>query len=207
MVVCDRCQAPLETPLACGACGALHAVDERATPFDILGLPAAYALDRAELERRLVRFGRLVHPDFFAAAPAEQRARAERNSARLNAAHAVLADDAARADWIVTHLGGPAAGKERDLPRDFLMEVLEWNETLEAAADAPDRLGRLEPLDAELSARRRAALERVAALLTPLPERGAAPLRDARQELDVLRYLDRSLARIEDLRVGRPSHR
>lgn len=162
------------------------------------------SVDAAELKRRLLRFSRLVHPDFFAARDAKVREAAERASADLNAAHALLADEASRADWLVRAAGGPDERAERALPKAFLMEVLEWNETLEAARATPSQpaaLEALEPLDVELGARRRRVLDGLHKLLTPLPASGDERWLHARRELNAERYLDRTLREIAALRV------
>jgi Fe-S cluster assembly iron-binding protein IscA len=62
-----NCQAELETPLACSACGALLLVPARERDaVRVLGIEPPFELDRRELKRRLLSFSRLVHPDFFA---------------------------------------------------------------------------------------------------------------------------------------------
>jgi molecular chaperone HscB len=209
-IPCPRCGARLETPLACGGCGALLEPGAEPSPFDALGLEPAWALDRGALRRHLLRLSRLVHPDFFGAAEAGQRELAERNSARLNRGFEVLADDLARADWLIVARGGPAEGALRDMPQTFLLEVLEWNEALEEAREAPAGSApreRLDGLATELAAARDEALERLGALLEPLPEPGAPALADARRELNALRYLRRTLDQIEALRLEQASSR
>lgn len=217
---CSACGAPLETPVACPSCGAVQPLTDPATPFDVLGLEPAFVLDERELRRRLTRFSRLVHPDFFGTADAATRERAEQNSARLNQAFDVLSDDAARADWLVVHLGGPAENQERTMPQAFLVEVLEWNEVLEeataarstgsAAGQARGSGGvdpRVEALAGELGQRRTSALHALRGLLEPLPERGSPRLATARRELNALRYLDRALRQIESLRLAHAARR
>lgn len=204
---CPACGAPLETPVACGACGTIHAVSETASPFEILGLRPGFELEGSELRRRSTRFSRLVHPDFFAGADPAVRERAERNSARLNQAFDVLADAQKRADWLVVHLGGPTEESERSMPQAFLMEVLEWNELLEEVRASGAADPRLAGLAADLAQRRAQGLERLARLLQPLPARGAPELVAARSELNALRYLDRALREIESLRLDRAERR
>jgi molecular chaperone HscB len=171
---CPHCSAPLETAASCASCKRPLELGESATPFDLLGIPLAYAVDVALLRKRLLRISRDIHPDFFGAAAPELRALAERNSARVNKAFEILSDDVERADWLVRDLGGPDEQSERAMPREFLMEVLEWNETLEEAR-ANERAfdPRLVDLRRELSERRDAALSQIARLLTPLPARGS----------------------------------
>ncbi len=207
MTNCPACNAPLETPVACGACGAVHAVPEIATPFEILGLEPNFALDERDLRRRLTRFSRLVHPDYFAAAPPDVRERAERNSARLNAAFEILADPVRRADWFVGHLGGPAEDAERSMPKPFLLEVLEWNEVLEEARAASKPDPRVEALAADLADRRATSLATITKRLDPLPPRGSEALTAVRRELNAVRYLDRALHTIEALRLAHAERR
>jgi len=205
---CARCSAELETPLGCSACGALAVLADDPGPFAVLGIDPAYAIDPQELRRRLVRFSRMTHPDFFATADEEQRLRAERATALLNEAYATLSDDVARADHLVETLGGPDENVERAMPQEFLMEVLEWNETLEEAREpeaVPDT--KLEALQRDLQDRRARTLAEIARRLTPLPAHGSPALRDVRRELNAVRYVDRALRQIEGLRLSRAEAR
>jgi molecular chaperone HscB len=200
---CPSCGAKLETPLGCGSCGALLSPPAPPSPFEAFDLEPAYALEISELERRLRRFGRVLHPDYFAADEAK-RALAERNSAALNEAYETLADPAARADWLVRWLGGPSEGERREMPKAFLMEVLEWNEAIEAAEGAAGGAARraaLGDLTATLREHRAEVLAAVERLLTPLPARGDAKLAEVRAQLNALRYLDNALARIAALEL------
>jgi molecular chaperone HscB len=207
---CPRCGAERSTPLACDACGVLFPPSDDLGPFETLGLAPAWKVDAAALRKRLLALTRRTHPDFFADAEPQQRELAERNSALANQAYETLSDDLARADWLVTWLGGPREGELRDMPQTFLMEVLEWNEALEEARDAapgsPAR-ERLSALARELASAREAALARLGGLLEPSPERGAAALAAARRELNALRYVRRTLDQIEALRLERASPR
>lgn len=203
MSACPRCGAPLEALTGCAACGTVLEVRADATPFELLGLETLYDVDARELRKRHLRASRGVHPDFFGGAPVEVRAQAERNAALLNGALETLGDDARRADWLVQHLGGPDEIAERAMPQAFLMEVLEWNEVLEEARAAASFDARLAGLERDLRAQRTAALAAIARLLTPLPVPGAPALRTARQQLNVLRYVDRALADIEAQRLSK----
>jgi molecular chaperone HscB len=202
---CAACGSELRTPLVCERCGALLEPPAAVTPFQLLGLEPAFALDLDAIRRRVLVLTRALHPDFHANAGPAQKRRAEDGTAALNAAFHVLADDARRADWLVRDLGGPAEDAERAMPPAFLEEVLEWNEAIEEAraraADGAAR-ARLAPLAGRLEAERASALQRIGALLTPLPARGAPALRSARQELNAVRYLDRALRELGDLRLA-----
>lgn len=207
MNVCPRCQATLETPLACSGCGELLAAagGAHADPFAIFGLEPKWALDEAGLKRRLLRFARLVHPDFFATAGEPQRQAAEAASAALNSAFEVLVDEASRADWLIRHFGGPDEQADRSMPKSFLMEVLDWNEALEAARasapSAPERQA-IVRLAAELGERRRQVFDSIGARFLAHAAGKSGQLALARQDLNAARYLDKTLAEIAGLRVA-----
>lgn len=210
MADCPSCGSTLETPLGCGSCGALLEPDD-ASPFATLGLEPSFDVDAAELKRRLLRFSRIVHPDYFGSVSADLRALAERNSAALNAAADTLRDPFARADWLVGFLGGPGEGERREMPKPFLLEVLEWNEALEAASEAPPgspQRAALAGLETALRERREQVIANLRALLVPLPERRSPELERARAELNALRYLENMLRQISALKVEQAaSHR
>ena len=187
MSACPSCGSGLETPLVCTACGVLLSPDPPPTPFEALGVDVAFALDPRDLKKRLLRFSRYVHPDYFGTAAETVREAAERSSARLNDSYEVLVDDFRRADWIVREQGGPSEADERQMPQVFLMEVLEWNETLEEArAGGPGSpaWAALDKLQAELDEQRASTLARVARSLDPLPDKGSPSLTETRRELN-----------------------
>lgn len=189
---CPSCGEGLETPLACSACGVLVQIDEEPGPFEVLGLEPSIDVDAADARKRLRRFTRLVHPDFFALAGEDQVALAEAAGARLNAAHDLVTDFGARADWLVRHLGGPSEKELGAMPQTFLMEVMEWNEVLEENAPGSPCLT---ALAGELEDHRAGLVNSITAALTPLPPSGDDSLGAVRKDLNALRYVDRALAR------------
>jgi molecular chaperone HscB len=203
MADCSACGAVLDTPLGCETCGVVLETADPG-PFVVFGIAPTWNVDADDLKRRLRRFGRVVHPDFHTADPA-QRELAERATAQLNRAFEVLLDPFRRADWLIERLGGPSEKQERQMPQAFLMEVLEWNEALDeaegAAPDSPAR-ARLDTLAVTLNAEHARLLQDIGATLTPLPQSGAAELAGVRQRLNAVRYLGRTLYRIRDLRFG-----
>ncbi|MAF65508.1 MAG: hypothetical protein CMJ84_07605 [Planctomycetes bacterium] len=207
---CPYCEQRLETPFCCVSCGQLFRPAEEPTPFEAFGLPLNYGLDGEELDRRLLRFSRLVHPDFFATAPEEQRRIAEESTAALNGAFEILSDDARRADWVIGALGGPSAQEEKQLPREFLMEVLEWGERIEEARESPpgsETRAALDGLVSTLSRRRGQSLSQLNAALVPPPTERDPRLTEARHRLNAVHYLGRALAQLEALRLEQASSR
>lgn len=206
MKSCTRCGAQLETVLACSKCNALLDTNQALDPFSVLGLEPSWNIDLKDLQRRLVRSSRLVHPDFFANEAPAIRELAGAHSARLNDAYAQLVDPARRADWLVRSGCGPAADQDRSMPQAFLLQVLEWNESLESlrALPAAQRSQPARTLQTELGQQHSAILQRLGQLLEPLPSPGHANFMQARRELNSLAYVERALAELEALRLSSP---
>ncbi|MFT5733766.1 MAG: molecular chaperone HscB [Planctomycetota bacterium] len=202
--LCPGCQAPLQTPLACGACGVLINVSgpgsAEPSPFAILGLEVTFDVDTKDARKRLRRTAHKVHPDFYATAGEAQRELAEQNNAILNRAYEIVVDDVRRADWIVRHLGGPGEKDFGCMHQEFLLEVMDWNETLDENEPGSEEF---DALDADLKAERRHLIESIAGYLTPLPDpktsEGTEALKDVRKDLNALRYVDRALTRVAGL--------
>ncbi len=198
MSVCRACQAPLETPLGCSKCGALFTPPPGLSPFEIMGLERQAHVDSGALQKRLTRLARIVHPDFFSDSDQPTRQLAERHSAELNRAFEILSDPVQRAEWIVHDLGAPSERDSTPVPRAFLMQVLEWNELLDAAqapsASAAD-MEAVRGLSTQLDRDHSVVLQQLLASLDPVPARAAPALRGARELLNQLRYLDRARER------------
>lgn len=198
---CASCDAPMETPLACGACGVL--VDVTAmepSPFATLGLSVAFEVDAKDARKRLRRIAHQVHPDYYTTGGPEQLALAEHNNALLNRAYEIITDDVRRADWIVRQLGGPGEKDLGCMHQEFLMEVMEWNEVLdENEPGSPE----FQALESELREERERLVTAISGHLTPLPDpatpAGAEALKDVRKDLNALRYIDRALTRVAGL--------
>jgi len=199
-VVCASCGAAGGSAVVCLECGALGRVDED-DPFRAFGLDRAYDVDAGVVRKQLLKLQRATHPDFFATQGDDAREAAERATSSINAAKEILGDEQRRADWLVVALGGPSRDDDREMPQEFLMEVLEWNEVLEEARESPgaDAAG-LERLATDLAGAKDEALAAIRAALVPLPEHGAAPLAGVRRQLNALRYVDRALGEVHALR-------
>jgi len=107
--------------------------------FELLGLPASYALDPARLESRYRELQGQVHPDRFAAGSEAERRVAIQWAARANEAYRTLRDPVGRARYLL-QLKGFDTGEETNtaMPADFLMQQMEWRETVAGARAARD---------------------------------------------------------------------
>lgn len=190
---CPRCNVPLASPVACSGCGALWPVPVGTDHFALLGLPRAYGIDGARLERAYLKSSRLVHPDYFGGRPKEEQAQALRHTALLNDAYRTLTEPVRRGEYLLRLLGGKTASADRHTPPCFLAEMLELREEAD---------------DLELPAARKADLleqvsGRIAALLSELPplfERALAAPAQRAGILSALRSALNSYYYLETLR-------
>lgn len=159
-------------------------------PFDILGLPARFALDAQVLEARVRELQRALHPDKHAnGTPAERRAALSR-AVTVNEAHRALRDDLSRAAALL-RLRGREVREGGQADPAFLMEIMELRETL-GEARAARAIERVRALAAEV----RASVERSRAALTEaLDVQGDLDRADA--ELSKMRYYRRFLDEVE----------
>lgn len=107
--------------------------------FDILGLPLAFDLDRAAIERAFLSRAIAAHPDLAGEESADGSL-----ASKLNDAKRLLLDPEARANLLLARLGGPTASQEKSLPPTLLAEFMEAREGVDAAVAAADEaeLGR-----------------------------------------------------------------
>ena len=128
--VCKQCGRPLENPQRCRECGTFQPSDPHRDHFATLALPRSYDVDETLLERRLVAFGRDLHPD---RAEGCQRTLAVLGAAQVNEAYGILKDPYRRGEYLLRLLGGKSATEDKSVPAGFLEAMLEERESLEEA--------------------------------------------------------------------------
>jgi molecular chaperone HscB len=127
--------------------------------FDLFNLPQRFSIDLEVLNRAYREVQGQVHPDRFANASDAEKRVAMQWATRANEAFQVLKSPLQRAIYLC-ELNGIELGTESNtaMPREFLMQQMEWREELDDAKAAKD-LGELETLEMELK-NARSALER-----------------------------------------------
>ena len=107
--------------------------------FELLGLPLSYGIDLARLEQGYRDLQSRVHPDRHAAGSEAERRVAMQWATRANEAYRTLRDPVGRARYLLS-LKGYETDEESNtaMPPDFLMQQMEWRESVAAASAARD---------------------------------------------------------------------
>jgi molecular chaperone HscB len=158
--------------------------------FALLGLPVRFDVDLKQLERAYHETSKDVHPDRFVAAPAAERVAAISKFRALSDAYQLLRRDASRAEYLLA-LEGIVIGDNERIDPSLVMELLEEREVLAEARHKGDTAA-VERLQASMQARRRAALDEIRALFAHA-EHGEGKLAEIKQQLILLRYVERYL--------------
>ena len=126
--------------------------------FDLFNLPPAFAIDAGTLDAAFREVQGQVHPDRFVNATDAEKRVAMQWATRANEAYQTLKNPQKRAQYLC-ELHGVDLKTESNtaMPMAFLIQQMEWRETLGDAKAARD-LGGLEALDAEVGADRKARM-------------------------------------------------
>ena len=141
----------------------------QASDFELFGLPAAFSLDRGQLDLQWKSLQREAHPDRFASEGAAAQRIAMQWSVRINEAYNRLKDPLKRAAYLC-ELNGAAVNAENNtsMPPAFLMQQMEWREALDdckAINAAHPKIEALEKLLDEVDASHAATLKQIASFI------------------------------------------
>ena len=133
--------------------------------FELFRLPVQFAVDRQTLDKTYKEIQSLVHPDRFVTATEAEKRTAQQWAAMANDAYHILRNPIKRAAYLC-ELNGYNLNAETHVSMDpgFLMQQIEWRESLENARDDRD-IARLEKLDDEQRILRTEQMDMVGKLL------------------------------------------
>ncbi|OIN93050.1 MAG: Fe-S protein assembly co-chaperone HscB [Comamonadaceae bacterium CG1_02_60_18] len=130
--------------------------------FELFGLVARYAQDRAALDARWKDLQRQVHPDKFADQGAAAQRVAMQWSVRINEAYQRLKDPLKRAAYLCELNAAPVnAENNTAMPAPFLMQQMQWREDLDDAQGAEE----LEQIRLQCLSAKRETLQNIEQLL------------------------------------------
>jgi molecular chaperone HscB len=133
--------------------------------FDLFQLPQRFAIDMNALNAAYHEVQNRVHPDKFANTTDAEKRVAMQWATRANEAFQTLKNPLRRATYLC-ELNGVDLQTESNtaMPREFLMQQMEWREALDDAKAAKD-IDALERLDAELKSVQKAEVTQIGELL------------------------------------------
>ena len=106
----------------------------QSTDFELFDVPLQFSQDRIAIDARWRSLQREAHPDKFAAQGAAAQRLAMQWSVRINEAYQRLKDPLKRAAYLCELHGAPIdAEKNTAMPTDFLMQQMEWRESIDDA--------------------------------------------------------------------------
>ena len=153
------------------------------TDFELFAVPTMFAQDNAALDARWKELQREAHPDRFAAQGGAAQRLAMQWSVRINEAHQRLKDPVKRAAYLCEQRGSPInAETNTAMPPAFLMQQMEWRETLDDAM----KVEAVDALRTEVETARALALSSLDRLID---EKGDYPA--AAQQVRALMFIER----------------
>lgn len=129
--------------------------------FELFHLPQRFTIDMGALDNAYREVQSRVHPDRFVNATDTEKRVAMQWATRANEAYQTLKSPFKRAAYLC-ELNGIDLQTESNtaMPREFLMQQMEWREALDDARDSKD-LDALDILDADLRAMRNAQVKQI----------------------------------------------
>jgi len=164
--------------------------------FDLFQLPQQFAIDASVLDNAYRNVQGQVHPDKFVSASEAEKRVAMQWATRANEAYQTLKSPLKRATYLC-ELNGVDLQVESNtaMPREFLMQQMEWRETLEDAKAGRDTTA-LASLDDALRAARKEEIAQIGELLDSGDYAQAA---QAVRQLMFLEKISSEIAQLFDL--------
>ena len=136
---CQSCSDSLISPLFCFSCNSLQSISDDIDHFEVMGMPHCFEIDSEELENLYQRLTLEMHPDFFGAAPEEQKRLSEKSSVMLNAAYSTLREPASRAGYLLSLFAKGKNLQTDKLPEGFLQDMFIFQESLDEILESGDQ--------------------------------------------------------------------
>jgi molecular chaperone HscB len=169
-------------------------MDFTQTHFALFGLPQTYSLDRTQLDGAYRELQNTVHPDRFAAQPEVEQRVAMQWATKVNEAYQTLKHPVNRGVYLLKLQGIDALdASNTQMAPAFLMQQMEWRETIEAARSAQN-IEALDALSETLRATHGDIEKRLAGLIDT-----AQDYEGAREAVRQLRFMDKLIAEIGDV--------
>lgn len=167
--------------------------------FELFSLSPSYDVDTAVLAERYRDLQRAVHPDKFANASEQDKRLSVQKTAQINDAFQTLKNPIQRAEHLLA-LKGVELSHESTTLKDtqFLMQQMEWRESLEDIADSDDPDAEVEALYDSFDTFAKQITAALKVLLVSDLEADHLQAADQIRKLKFMAKLQDELARVED---------
>jgi molecular chaperone HscB len=157
--------------------------------FELFEIPVSLAVDTKALSRRFIELQKKYHPDFYGQASDDEKENALELSSMVNKAWKTFQSQEETVKYVLTEKGLLEEEEKFQLPRDFLMEVMELNELKMDGVDDATLDNRVKGLQKEIT-------DEVANILSQYSEtsHGQGELLKVKEWYYKKKYLDRLLA-------------
>lgn len=98
--------------------------------FELFGFPVSPRVDKTLVSQKYFALQKINHPDFFTQATEAEKEDALQQSAAINKAFTIFQNDEKTIEYFLQEQGVIQTDEKYQLPPDFLMEMMELNETL-----------------------------------------------------------------------------
>ncbi|HSN62362.1 MAG TPA: iron-sulfur cluster co-chaperone HscB C-terminal domain-containing protein [Ferruginibacter sp.] len=98
--------------------------------FELFGFPVSPRVDKTLVSQKYFALQKINHPDFFTQATEAEKEDALQQSAAINKAFTIFQNDEKTIEYFLQEKGVIQTDEKYQLPPDFLMEMMELNETL-----------------------------------------------------------------------------
>ncbi|MET0402370.1 MAG: Fe-S protein assembly co-chaperone HscB [Cystobacter sp.] len=199
---CWNCDKETEGNPFCGACGKIAGRLAGTTHFAVFGLPPSPDVELTALEKQYRELSLRLHPDRFAQAEARERRLSLEQTTALNEAYKTLKDATRRSFYLLSlhgvDLDREDSAAQKNMPMEFLEEVMDLREALDGAMAARDE-ARVQAMGRDVEARRSTSLQEAVQSLRAL-EKGPgdeAVVKKASHALGRVRYFTRFLEQVD----------
>ncbi len=98
--------------------------------FELFNLPTSLIVDKATIKKRYFELSRKFHPDFHSQTSEDEQAESLEKSAMLNKALNTLSNAEETMKYVLIQKGILEEEEKYQLPPDFLMDMMDFNEQL-----------------------------------------------------------------------------
>ncbi len=162
--------------------------------FEIFDVPVLVDVDMDRVNQLYRELQKTVHPDRFASDSEQARRIAMQQTSLINQAYQTLKDPVARAQYILK-LRGMDINAETDTTMDaeFLMEQMEFRESLAEVRDTTDPLTRLDSMASELKQKLKSLMSNFSIHVS------ANELSQAREDVRKMQFLVKAKKEVDEL--------